>query len=74
MDCDALGANVALEQVWSASIDGVFVLDELGRCVLFSSGCERLTGLSSAAVLGMDWRTGADEVDGPAEVAILAKL
>lgn len=44
--------NLTLEQAMQDCVDGVFVIDKDRRIVLYSRGCERLTGTSRAEVLG----------------------
>lgn len=44
--------NLTLEQAMQDCVDGVFVIDKDRRIILYSRGCERLTGTSRAKVLG----------------------
>lgn len=45
--------EVTLDEVVRDAVDGVFVLDRNRQVIVFSSECERLTGIDRASVLGM---------------------
>ncbi len=44
--------EITLEEVVRDAMDGVFVLDRNRQVIVFSRGCERLTGIECASVLG----------------------
>lgn len=48
----ACSADVLLEDVFDATQDGVFVMDQDRRIILFNSGCEGLTGFTRQEVVG----------------------
>ncbi len=49
---DVQVCDTALDDVVRHAVDGVLIIDRNGEVVYFSKGCERITGVDSAAVLG----------------------
>ncbi|MFH0981424.1 MAG: helix-turn-helix domain-containing protein [Planctomycetota bacterium] len=56
MDREVPDARATLAHVLTHTADGIFVVDSGYRCVLFSPGCERMTGFSAGEVLGVECR------------------
>lgn len=48
--------ELTLNDLLRHSLDGLFVIDRNRRYVMFSAGCERITGLDSVSVIGTQCR------------------
>ena len=47
-------SELSLNELLKNSLDGIFVIDRECRYVLFSDGCERITGYSRGSVIGTE--------------------
>lgn len=60
MDSETSVTAHSLDQLFQHALDGVFVIDRQRRTVLFSDGCERITGYHRVEVVGKACPYGDD--------------
>ena len=54
MPTNSTATAISIQEILRNALDGIFVIDRQRRFILFSEGCERITGYTSTELLGAE--------------------